>query len=111
MLLFSATPLYSLYYVIKKNFIYGNSSPLSIIIGSIIGIFLSILFGLPRGSKDRNDQKNGELCLEDIGELISTHDNIAILGRPGSGKSTYLQFLALSFAREKAGERKFRKKE
>jgi len=37
-------------------------------------------------------------------------DNIAILGKPGSGKSTLVQFLALTFGQAKAGERRLRRR-
>ena len=43
----------------------------------------------------------------ELGELLRFGE-IAILGKPGSGKSTLVQFLALTFAQARAGERKLR---
>jgi hypothetical protein len=45
-----------------------------------------------------------------IRKLLTRHDNIAVLGKPGAGKSTLVQFLALAFARERAREWKLRKR-
>lgn len=40
-----------------------------------------------------------------IGETLAAHHNLAIIGAPGSGKTTLLRYLALTFARQHAGER------
>jgi len=45
-----------------------------------------------------------------IGELMRAAQKTVILGDPGSGKTTLLQYIALTFARERAGERKFRRR-
>ena len=54
------------------------------------------------------DSAKGQTAKQ-VGLLLSSHDNVAILGKTGAGKSTYLQFIALTFAQAKAGERRFRK--
>lgn len=43
-------------------------------------------------------------------QLIKNHNKIAILGSPGAGKTTLLQHIALSFARERTGDKKLRRK-
>jgi NACHT domain len=45
----------------------------------------------------------------ELGRLLHS-DNIAILGKPGSGKSTLIQFLALTFGQAKAGERRLKRR-
>jgi energy-coupling factor transporter ATP-binding protein EcfA2 len=51
-----------------------------------------------------------DLDAASLGTLISKADQIAILGKPGSGKSTLTQFIALTFALEKAGDPKLRRR-
>ena len=46
---------------------------------------------------------------QELGRLLHS-DNIAILGKPGSGKSTLVQFLALTFGQAKAGERHLKRR-
>jgi len=57
-----------------------------------------------------NKWRTQEPVAKEIGEKILTNNNIAILGKPGSGKSTVSQFLALTFAQEKAGDYKLRRR-
>lgn len=45
-----------------------------------------------------------------IGELIKASQRVVILGEPGAGKTTLLQFIALTFARERAGEKRYRRR-
>jgi HEAT repeat protein len=47
---------------------------------------------------------------EQIQQLLKEHNRIAILGAPGSGKTTFLQYIALAYARERAGDQKLRKR-
>ena len=46
---------------------------------------------------------------QELGRLLH-FDNIAILGKPGSGKSTLVQFLALTFGQARAGERRLKRR-
>jgi formylglycine-generating enzyme required for sulfatase activity len=41
----------------------------------------------------------------DIGQALAQHERLAILGGPGTGKTTLLAYLTLTFARGQAGER------
>ncbi len=69
----------------------------------VIVIFLFVLFIDRQRGKNEKVRKS-----EEIADLL-TKDRIAILGKPGSGKSTYIQFIALTLAEEKAGNRKHRR--
>lgn len=98
------TPIISIYNVIQEKVIYDSQSPLAIELGVIFGLILLVLsyksgFSAPK-----------EPSSSQIGNIISSNDYIAILGKPGSGKSTFSQFLALTFAQEKAGDYKLKKK-
>ena len=44
-----------------------------------------------------------------LSRIIRDNQKVAILGGPGAGKTTILQFLGLSYSREKAGDKKLRK--
>lgn len=46
---------------------------------------------------------------QDLGKLLRSN-GLAILGKPGSGKSTLVQFFALTFSQAKAGERRLRRR-
>ncbi|MDP9194039.1 MAG: HEAT repeat domain-containing protein [Acidobacteriota bacterium] len=59
--------------------------------------------------------QNGRLLNEYLPDVmlrraLTAHDRIAILGAPGAGKSTLLQYIALAYARQRAGDRKLREK-
>ncbi|MBI5933411.1 MAG: HEAT repeat domain-containing protein [Chloroflexi bacterium] len=45
-----------------------------------------------------------------IGELMRVAQKTVILGDPGSGKSTMMQYITLTFARERASEKKYRQR-
>lgn len=47
---------------------------------------------------------------DQIQNLLKEHSRIAILGSPGSGKTTFLQYIALAYARERAGDTKLRRR-
>lgn len=46
----------------------------------------------------------------EIHSVLRRWRRIAVLGGPGSGKSTLLQYLALTYARERAGDRRLRRR-
>ncbi|MCE5242902.1 MAG: NACHT domain-containing protein [Desulfobacteraceae bacterium] len=46
----------------------------------------------------------------DLQRVLDGNDYIAILGKPGSGKSTLIQFIALTFAQEQAGKASLRRR-
>jgi hypothetical protein len=101
-------PLTALAYILYSRVILQQQSPQAIAVGSLlcIGGGTAIwLYGRLENIRGRIKAPNAKAA----GKLLSSNDNIAILGRPGAGKSTYAQFLALTFAQEKAGERKLRK--
>jgi NACHT domain len=57
--------------------------------------------------------RHGHLLERGIGafqlrRLLRNYNKVAILGGPGAGKTTLLQYITLAFARERAGDRKFR---
>ena len=97
-------PVISIYGVIQEKVIYGSQSPLAIELGVISGLILLVL------SYKSVFSASGEPSSSQIGNIISSNDYIAILGKPGSGKSTFSQFLALTFAQEKAGDYKLKRK-
>jgi HEAT repeat protein len=41
--------------------------------------------------------------------ILRKYNRLAILGGPGAGKTTFLQYVALAYARERAGDRKLRR--
>lgn len=47
---------------------------------------------------------------DQLKHLVESNLRVAILGAPGAGKTTVLQYLALTYARERAGDKKLRKK-
>jgi formylglycine-generating enzyme required for sulfatase activity/energy-coupling factor transporter ATP-binding protein EcfA2 len=50
-------------------------------------------------------ERQRELATVGIQEALKDHGNLVIVGKPGSGKTTLLKYLALTFARDRAGER------
>ena len=99
-------PIISIYNTIQEKVIYGSQSPLAIAFGVMLGITSVII--IIRGSKIIDRHK--EPIAKEIGEIFSKNNYIAILGKPGSGKSTISQFLTLTFAQEKAGDHTIKKK-
>ena len=86
----------------------AHQSPLAVLGGAVFAVFgIVVLARTPRG--DSRGHEPDELAAREIGRLLASEDTLAILGGPGAGKSTYVQFLALTFAQERAGERKLRK--
>ena len=82
------------------------------VIYTLLGAILSIsVVAIWRWIESKQQQKNisKNRFAEQTGTILKEFDRIAILGKPGAGKSTYVQFLTLVFAREKAGDRKLRK--
>ncbi|MGF6936861.1 hypothetical protein OKW41_006023 [Paraburkholderia sp. UCT70] len=58
-------------------------------------------------------EKHDDISLEilsriKLGRLLRLHKRIAILGAPGAGKTTLLQYLALDYARQRAGDKMLR---
>lgn len=102
LLFYTITPL--LLISVKLGWlIFYNASTLFLIIGTFAGalFFFFIIRDDIFPSKHKDDRPARE-----IGNLLSSSDNIAILGKPGSGKSTYAQFIALTFAQENASNKK-----
>jgi len=110
----SLAPAAAVVVVLAVRTLVRGESPLAMLIGVALGVSLTIIVAawasnwvfrrgfLRRTEKQRRARK--------IGQLLSLHDNVAVLGRPGSGKSTYVQFVALTFAQERAGERTLRRR-
>ena len=42
--------------------------------------------------------------------ILQKYDRLAILGGPGAGKTTFLQYIALAYGRERAGDRRLRRR-
>ena len=79
---------------------YGNPIALTSMSVSAVVVILVLVRAAPRASiRDEDTQE--------LGRLLNS-GNVAILGKPGSGKSTLVQFLALTFGQAKAGERRLR---
>jgi hypothetical protein len=99
-------PLSGLVYSVKERVIDNDQSPLAISIGVLVAIIIVIFFvvALKTSSSDK------KIIAKEVGQLLDLSDCIAILGKPGSGKSTYAQFIALTFAQDKAGQPKLRKR-
>ena len=98
-----------LIYIIKVRIIVNNKSPIAIIIGIILGLLSVLTLYLISSSSPRKIRGNKKSASRDIGLLLDSNDYLAILGKPGSGKSTYIQYIALTFAQDKAGQHKLRK--
>lgn len=107
-------PIIPIYSIVQNNIIHGLQSPLSIEGGIIVGTVLSgiLLVYLNSGPQFRTYDRytSNKLSAKGIGDILSSNNYIAILGKPGSGKSTLSQFLALTFAKEKAGDPKIKRK-
>lgn len=101
-------PSIAIAYVLRVKVVLGHQSPLAVGIGATLALLSAMFFvWIDRGGELHRGGK--ERTAKEVGKLLSSHDNLAILGKPGAGKSTYVQFIALTFAQEKAGERKLRK--
>jgi energy-coupling factor transporter ATP-binding protein EcfA2 len=106
-LAFGLYPLLILAYVIKVRVIDGKQSPLAILIGILVVIGI-VIYSVAANQTSIPDKV---IKAKEVGKLFDLSDCIAILGKPGSGKSTYAQFVALTFAQEKAGQPKLRKRD
>lgn len=83
----------------------------STFLGAVIGIGIGIgIVTIDTQRSNKVGKKSGSDTRLEIGQLLSESNNVAILGKPGAGKSTYVQFIALILAQEKAGDKKFRQK-
>lgn len=87
-------------------FVNASTFPKFFLFGLFMGV-VTILYS--RRDNILNTTSKNERQAKEIGDLIITADTIAILGKPGSGKSTLSQFIALTFAQEKASNSKLRK--
>jgi energy-coupling factor transporter ATP-binding protein EcfA2 len=109
LILLAGIPL-ALYILIGAFLVYTKGIPPKRAAFASIGAALSIgVISIWRWTVSRRALAEGEFA-DRIRKLLNRYDNVAILGRPGAGKSTLVQFLALAFAREKAGEGKLRKR-
>src|ERR1039458_7786706 len=81
---------------------YGNPIALTSMSVSAVVVILVLVRAAPRASIRDEDTR-------ELGKLLDS-GNIAILGKPGSGKSTLVQFLALTFGQARAGERRLRRR-
>lgn len=95
---------YNVYYKIIIN----NQSPFALISGTILAS--AVLLGIYFSERGSGYISIDDVSAKGVGKLLSSYNNIAILGKPGAGKSTYIQFIALTFAQEKAGDSRLRKK-
>lgn len=98
-------PVLSIVYVIWRSFLanQGLKHMVSGVgIGAAIALIIYFINYLNNGGTDLSR-------LRSVGEFLSLGKSLAILGKPGSGKSTYFQFIALAFGREKAGDKQLRK--
>lgn len=105
----SLIPVVGLPVAVWNRLIINSQSPWPMVIGAAIGIVSAYVVIRRAQREERTEDVDRELNADEVGHILSTFDNVAILGKPGAGKSTYVQFIALTFAQEKAGERKFRK--
>lgn len=109
LILLAGIPL-ALYILIGAFLVYTKGIPPEGATFASIGAALSIgVISIWRWTVSRRALAEGEFA-DRIRKLLNQYDNVAILGKPGAGKSTLVQFLALAFAQEKAGERKLRKR-
>lgn len=108
-ILLAGIPL-ALYMLIGAFLVYNKGIPPERAAFSLIGATVSVgVVSIWRWTASRRARAEGEFA-DQIRKLLNRYDNVAILGKPGAGKSTLVQFLALAFAREEAGERKLRKR-
>ena len=104
-ILYAILPHATIIYGLSRNIIIKNNLPW-IIVGAILILITSmfvILYAKYLG-KRRETHDDYTSTAEEISKILSK-EHVAILGKPGSGKSTYLQFIALTFAQEKAGDK------
>lgn len=106
--IFTGLPSIAIGYVFIIKVVLEHQSPLAMGIGAALVLLPTMSFICIDRSRERR-RKGEERTAKEVGKLISSHENLAILGKPGAGKSTYVQFIALTFAQEKAGESKIRK--
>lgn len=109
-------PIIPIFIVITQNNTNSNLQSLSSLKQGIVdGISLSAILLVisiihSKISKLFNRHESEKIYAKGIGDILSSNNYIAILGKPGSGKSTLSQFLALTFAKEKAGDPKIKRK-
>ncbi|MHB8779063.1 MAG: NACHT domain-containing protein [Anaerolineales bacterium] len=97
-------------YVAIGIFLFRLNDPLSnkvlyTVIGTILGL---IAIAIIRRISNKDEERE-KLFTKNLRQIFVQQNHIAILGKPGAGKSTLVQFIALTFARAKAGDRKLRR--
>jgi HEAT repeat protein len=88
-----------------------NDVPIAIVVAAVgfIAPYSFVLVIAMKARKNSLDGFRGRRSAHSVGRLLSKYDRVAILGKPGAGKSTYAQYIALTLAQDKAGNRKLRK--
>jgi len=87
----------------------ANGMPSRKTIPAVIGVTMGIaIFATGRWAMSHARGSRGQFATQ-MRQMLDQYDRIAILGKPGAGKSTLVQFLALTFARKKAGDRQLRR--
>ena len=107
--IFTILPSIFLILTFISKVIHESQSPLAMGLGATLGLLLAALMVWGKYYSE-HDLGNEEQRVKEVGRLLSAHDNIAILGKPGAGKSTYTQYMALTFAQDKAGDKEYRRR-
>ena len=89
----------ALTYAIVSSIVLNDQSPLAVSFGGGLMTAIWVSVGIS-GLTNRHPQD--ERVAPEIGDLLFSHDYVAVLGGPGSGKSTMLQFITLTFAQQKS---------
>jgi hypothetical protein len=108
-LLIAILPSLGMAYIFNEKVIGDKQSPQAIYFGAIAGLLIAVILVVYLLIELRPIDSDRKLEAREVGNLFDLSDCIAILGKPGSGKSTYTQVIALTFAQDKAGQPKLRK--